>query len=239
MIFMKTLWVFLFIMSKNLNKKISVKLIKYISFCLAISAQSQDINFTVQSRWCCWCYETTASGGIRTNWQEHASFNCTSDSFTLANFLPYIFFSLKSYHFWILFINWLKNLWLSLGLSPACTHSSLQPIYQGYLGYSLPQDSALPESAPVSVYYHGGPGEEDLRTPPGHTCSFPAGLPKPPRKKPPTKAYTGNVYTHHSFKMERNSFLPNLQKQTQIKQNEETEEYVLNEEQDKTPGKKS
>ena len=51
MIFMKTLWVFLFIMSKNLNKKISVKLIKYISFCLAISAQSQDINITVQSRW--------------------------------------------------------------------------------------------------------------------------------------------------------------------------------------------
>lgn len=95
----------------------------------------------------------------------------------------------------------------------------------------------MPESAPVSVYYQGGPGEEDLRTPPGHTCSFPAGLPKPPRKKPPTKAYTGNVYTHHSFKMERNSFLPNLQKQTQIKQNEETEEYVLNEEQDKTPGK--
>ena len=31
--------------------------------------------------------------------------------------------------------------------------------------------------------------------------------------------------------------MPNLQKQTQIKQNEETEEYVLNEEQDKTPGK--
>ena len=51
MIFMKTLWVFLFIMSKNLNKKISVKLIKYISLCLAISAQSQDINITVQSRW--------------------------------------------------------------------------------------------------------------------------------------------------------------------------------------------
>lgn len=47
MIFMKTLWVFWFMMSNYLKEKISVKLIKYISLCLAISAQSQDINIAV------------------------------------------------------------------------------------------------------------------------------------------------------------------------------------------------